>query len=202
MEGDTPSFIGLIQNGLAWDQSTSWGGWAGRYELWKSYGEVEQIWTSSITTQDEVTLPNGRIEASNQATIWRFRDAFQYDFAARMDWNVANSYQDANHNPVAELSGNKGKAWASAEIKEDEEVVLSAKGSNDHDGDQIQVKWWLYREAGNFTGNLEIFNPYGEQIKFRILKMDAGQALHLILEVQDSGMPALTSYRRVVLTNL
>ncbi|WP_332913436.1 DUF1593 domain-containing protein [Algoriphagus boritolerans] len=52
MEGDTPSFIGLIQNGLAWDQSPAWGGWAGRYELWKSYGEVDKIWTSSINTQD------------------------------------------------------------------------------------------------------------------------------------------------------
>ncbi len=69
MEGNTPSFIGLIQNGLAWDQSPAWGGWAGRYELWQSYGEVDKIWTSSNYTMDKVTLPDGRIETSNQATI-------------------------------------------------------------------------------------------------------------------------------------
>jgi len=201
MEGDTPSFIGLIQNGLAWDQSPAWGGWAGRYELWKSYGEVDKIWTSSIGSQDEVTLPDGRKEASNQATIWRFRDAFQFDFAARMDWNVADSYEKANHNPIAVLNGNERKAWASAKIKEGEEVVLSAKGSKDPDEDQIQVKWWVYREAGNFTGDLELFNPYGEQIKFQMPKLGEGQSLHVILEVRDSGAPALTSYRRVVLTN-
>ncbi|REG94439.1 nucleoside hydrolase-like domain-containing protein [Algoriphagus antarcticus] len=201
MEGDTPSFIGLIQNGLAWDHSPAWGGWAGRYELWKSNGEVDKIWTSSINTQDEVTLSDGSLEASNQATIWRFRDAFQYDFAARMDWNVADTYQKANHNPVVVLNGNEGKGWASAQINEGEEVVLSAKGSDDPDGDQTQVKWWVYREAGNFTGNLVLFNPYGEEIKFQMPKLDAGQALHLILEVRDSGIPTLTSYRRVVLTN-
>lgn len=202
MEGDTPSFIGLIQNGLAWYKSPTWGGWAGRYELWQSYGEVDKIWTSSINTQDEVTLPDGRIEASNQATIWRFRDAFQYDFAARMDWNVADSYQKANHNPLAVLNGNEGKALAAAKIKAGDEVLLSAKGSQDPDGDQIQIKWWVYREAGSFTGKLEIGNPDAEEIKFQMPKLGDGQSLHLILEVRDLGTPSLTSYRRVVLTNL
>ena len=201
MEGDTPSFIGLIQNGLAWDQSPAWGGWAGRYELWKSYGEVDKIWTSSIGSQDEITLPDGRKEASNQATIWRFRDAFQYDFAARMDWNVADAYEKANHNPIAVLNGNEGKAWAIGKVKEGRDVVLSANGSKDPDGDQIQAKWWVYREAGNFTGDLEILNSYEEEIKFIMPKLGEGQSLHVILEIRDSGTPALTSYRRVVLTN-
>ncbi len=201
MEGDSPAFMGLIQNGLAWTQSPAWGGWAGRYELWRSYGEVDKIWTSSINTQDEVILPDGRKEASNQATIWRFRDAFQFDFAARMDWNVADTYEKANHNPVAVLNGNDDNAWASAKVKAGEEVMLSAKGSKDPDGDQIQVKWWVYPEAGSFTGKLDIFNPYGEELRFPMPQLTAGQSLHLILEVRDSGTPALTSYRRVVLTN-
>src|SRR5690606_10983125 len=40
MEGDTPAFLGLIQNGLGWYKSPAWGGWGGRYELFRSYGEV------------------------------------------------------------------------------------------------------------------------------------------------------------------
>lgn len=202
MEGDTPSFIGLIQNGLAWDQSPAWGGWAGRYELWQSYGEVDKIWTSSAYTLDHVTLPDGRVEISNQATIWRFRDAFQYDFAARMDWNVADTYQKANHNPIAVLNGNEGKAWASAKITAGEEVVLSAKGSKDPDGNKIQIKWWIYREAGLFSGKLEIANPASEEIRFKMPGLEEGQSLHVILEVRDSGSPELTSYRRAVLSNL
>ncbi|MEY4763127.1 MAG: hypothetical protein RLZZ200_2983, partial [Pseudomonadota bacterium] len=45
MEGDTPSFLGLIANGLNSDQNPSWGGWGGRYILRRPYGEVRPIWT-------------------------------------------------------------------------------------------------------------------------------------------------------------
>ena len=33
MEGDTPSFLGLIPNGLNAPEHPNWGGWGGRYEL-------------------------------------------------------------------------------------------------------------------------------------------------------------------------
>jgi hypothetical protein len=201
MEGDTPSFIGLIQNGLAWYESPAWGGWAGRYELWKSYAEVADIWTSSISTQDEVTLPDGRVEASNQATIWRFRDAFQYDFAARMDWNVAE-YKEANHNPIAVVNGNSGKAWANAQVTAGEEVWISANGSSDPDGHSLRYRWWVYGEAGGFSGKVEIQNPQDQEVRFKMPKLGSGENLHLILEVSDLGTPTLTSYRRVVLSNL
>jgi hypothetical protein len=201
MEGDTPSFIGLIQNGLAWYKSPVYGGWAGRYELHKSYGEVDKIWTSSINTQDEVILSDGRKEASNQATIWRYRKAFQHDFAARMDWNVAEKHQDANHNPILMINGNEGKALAMGKVEAGKTVRLSAKGSFDPDGDQVKLKWWLYKEAGNFDGKLSFFNPYTEELVFEMPTLKQGQSLHIILEGEDSGNPSLFSYRRIILTH-
>jgi hypothetical protein len=39
MEGDTPSFLGLINNGLGWSISPAMGGWGGRYEFYQSYAE-------------------------------------------------------------------------------------------------------------------------------------------------------------------
>ncbi|WP_373524519.1 nucleoside hydrolase-like domain-containing protein [Aquiflexum sp.] len=201
MEGDTPSFIGLINNGLAWYKSPAWGGWAGRYELWKSYGEVDKIWTSSINTQDEVLLSDGRKEASNQATIWRWRKAFQHDFAARMDWNISQTYKAANHNPIIMLNGNEGKALANGKVEAGKTVRLSAKGTFDPDGDQLKYHWWIYREVGGFNGKLEFFNPYGDEQSFEMPKLNEGQSLHVILEVQDSGKPSLYSYRRIILSN-
>jgi hypothetical protein len=201
MEGDTPSFIGLIQNGLAWYKSPTYGGWAGRYELWKSYGEVDKIWTSSINTQDEVILSDGRMEVSNQATIWRFRRAFQHDFAARMDWNVAEKHQDANHNPILMINGNEGKALALGKVEAGKSVRLSAKGSFDPDGNQVKLKWWIYKEAGNFDGELSFFNPYTEELVFEMPTLKQGQSLHIILEAEDSGSPSLFSYRRIILTH-
>lgn len=201
MEGDTPSFIGLIQNGLAWYKSPAWGGWAGRYEHYKSFGEVDKIWTSSVHTQDEVLLPDGRVEASNQATIWRWRKAYQHDFAARMDWNMARTHREANHNPIIMLNGNEGKALATAKVKEGDFVRLSAKGTFDPDGDQLRYKWWVYKEAGTYNGNLEFHNPHGEELVFQMPQLGSGQELHVILEVEDNGLPSLFSYRRIILSH-
>lgn len=201
MEGDTPSFLGLIQNGLAWYKTPAWGGWAGRYSLLKSYGEVAEIWTSTIDTQDEVILPDGKKETSNQASIWRWRKAFQHDFAARMDWNIADTYREANHNPILVLNGNEGKALGTGVAEAGDTVRISAKGSHDPDGDQLRYKWWVYREAGGFSGQLDFHNPHGEELIFEMPQLNSGQELHIILEVEDNGSPKLTSYRRVVLRN-
>jgi hypothetical protein len=44
-EGDTPSFLGLINNGLASFMSPAWGGWGGRY-VWRRFsGESRPFWT-------------------------------------------------------------------------------------------------------------------------------------------------------------
>jgi hypothetical protein len=45
MEGDTPTFLGLIKNGLASDRNPGWGGWGGRYILRQPLGESRPIWT-------------------------------------------------------------------------------------------------------------------------------------------------------------
>lgn len=201
MEGDTPSFLGLINNGLAWYKSPSYGGWGGRYDFYKSYGEVAPIWTSSVRSQDEVLLPDGRKEASNQATIWRWRKAFQHDFAARMDWNITKDLKGANHNPIVVLNGNEGKSMAKGLFAPGSKVTLSAQGTYDPDGDMLSYNWWVYNEVSGFSGKLDLENRAQSQIVFEMPQLEKGQELHLILEVEDNGTPALTSYRRTVLTN-
>ena len=60
MEGDTPSFLGLIDNGLNAYRRPDWGGWGGRYIYRQPYGETHAIWTqggdtfSRVTSQDTV----------------------------------------------------------------------------------------------------------------------------------------------------
>ncbi len=203
MEGDTPSFLGLINNGLGWYKSPAFGGWGGRYQYYRSYAEKGPIWTSSVFTQDEILLPNGQVTASNQATIWRWREAYQHDFAARMDWNVTDDFTKANHNPVLSLNGNSGKALASAQVKPGETVKLSAIGSTDPDGDQLGYHWYFYGEAGNMVrADLPVLaNAHTEELSFKMPTLKEDQVLHLILEAKDSGTPALFSYRRVLLSN-
>ena len=199
MEKDTHSFLGLINNGLAWYKSPAYGGWGGRCQLYQSYAEVHKIWTSSVRTQDEIRLKDGRLEASNQATIWRWREAYQHDFAARMDWNVAEDLSRANHNPVIVLNGNEGKSLATAKAAEGERITHSPKGSHDPDNDELSFNWFVYKEAGNFSGDFDLENSFEEEIGFSMPKLNSGQALDIILEAKDNGTPSLSSYRRIVL---
>ena len=110
-EGDTPAFLGLIDNGLASFMSPSYGGWGGRY-VWRTYyGETRPSWTQGgdsfpgrDNSKDTVAGVDGRTYTSDQATIWRWRTAFQHDFAARMDWTVKEP-KEANHNPEVVVNG-------------------------------------------------------------------------------------------------
>ena len=187
MEGDTPSFLNLIGNGLASDETPAWGGWGGRYALRLTYGETRPIWTNS---RDTVKLPDGREHTSNQATVWRWRRAYQHDFAARMDWCVQPRGK-ANHNPVAVVNGVSGKAPLRLVAKPGERVALSSQGSTDPDGNRIAATWMAYPEAGTCAAEI--------RGTIAVMPVTARPCTaHVILTVTDDGTPALNAYRRVI----
>jgi hypothetical protein len=153
-EGDTPSFLGLIDNGLASFMSPSYGGWGGRYVWRQYYGETRPFWTQGgdsypgrDSSRDTVIGVDGKPHTSDQATIWRWRSAFQHDFAARMDWTMKEPAA-ANHNPAALVNGQAGKAPILIETKVAAAVSLDASASTDPDGDRLAFRWFFYPEAG------------------------------------------------------
>lgn len=196
MEGDTPSFLNLIPNGLVGDVEPSHGGWGGRYELRQSYGETRPIWTNS---RDTVETKDGKSYTSNQATIWRWREAYQHDFAARMDWCVMPR-DKANHNPALTVNGQPGKTPLYLEVRAGEPVRLSATGSSDPDGHKLAYKWFHYREAGTLPATITIGTPSAAEIAFTAPKVDQPCTAHIILQATDDGTPRLYAYRRIVLT--
>jgi hypothetical protein len=200
MEGDTPSFIGLISNGLGSRRSPSYGGWGGRYVLCQTYAETRPIWTNARGCQDTVVAENGLEYTSAQATIWRWREAYQHDFAARMDWCVAKTFGAANHNPVAAFDNDKSKAVVNLTAKPKDTVKLSAAGTHDPDGGQISYRWFVYREAGSYDGQVRIENNTAQESHFTAPKVTSPRTIHIILEVHDDGKPSLYSYRRVIVT--
>ncbi|PTY00120.1 nucleoside hydrolase-like domain-containing protein [Opitutus sp. ER46] len=209
MEGDTPSFLNLVNNGLSVPEHPEWGGWGGRYECytprfqkWHLQPETRPIWTDA---DDEVLGVDGRWHTDNHATIWRWRQAFQNDFAARMDWTV-KAPAEANHPPVAKL-GHPAELVA----KRGARVDLSAAGSTDPDGDALAYEWFYYGEAGTLATSsgrsgqpLEIRNFDQPQAWFlvptgRVMPPGTG-TMHIILAVTDHGSPRLTRYQRVIVT--
>lgn len=200
MEGDTPAWLGLVDNGLGWSISPSYGGWGGRYVLKKPSAEPRAIWTNDNTTsRDTVTYGPGQTATSDQATIWRWRDHFQHDFAARMDWCVASDFGKANHNPVPTLNGDRGKAVLTLQAKSGSSVELSAEGTDDPDGDELSVKWWIYSEAGTLTSGAKLSASGGTTTAVQVPSVQEAGTVHVILQVEDDGAPPLVAYRRAVL---
>lgn len=200
MEGDTPTFLYLINNGLSVPEHPDLGSWGGRYEFytprtrkWFIQPETRPFWTD---TEDEVQTPDGRWYSGNKVTIWRWRNAYQNDFAARMAWTV-QPYAKANHPPVPKL-GHPAQLSA----KSGERVVLSAEGSSDPDGNALSYEWICYWEAGSYSANrlLQLENPRQQKATFVAPKVTQPETIQLVLAVTDQGAPALTRYQRVVVT--
>ncbi|WP_026475699.1 nucleoside hydrolase-like domain-containing protein [Alkaliflexus imshenetskii] len=208
MEGDTPSFLSLINNGLNNPERPDFGGWGGRYELYiphfskylrYDYHEPEPrpIWTDA---RDEVTAADGTVHISNHATIWRWRSAFQNDFAARMDWTI-KPYKEANHPPVVRVAGGN-----EINLKVGESITIDATSSYDSDGDELVFEWIHYPEAGSYwhwRGNRGVIIENGNSPVMTItipkeVELRSPQVTHIILQVSDSGKPSLTRYKRVI----
>lgn len=199
MEGDTPSFLGLVDNGLNAPEHPDYGGWGGRYELYippyRKYmyeAETRPIWTNA---EDEVYSELTQSHhTSNHATIWRWREAYQHDFAARIDWSNTADYAAANHPPVAKLAHPN-----EIKVRSGDTVTLSGAGSSDPDGDELNYNWIFYKEVGTLNADgFKLEKPAEAEISFTAPKTDKVKTMHFILEVSDRGEPSLTRYQRVI----
>jgi len=215
VEGDTPAYLSLIPNGLNVPGRPDWGGWGGRYELYQpdfeSIGEGgsdvvakpenRKIWTNASDSYTPYTYDNyGRaVEQTdtaftgNKVTLWRWRDDFQNDFAARMDWTV-KSYEDANHPPVPVLEGSD-----QITVQSGESFTLDARNSYDPDGDNLSFLWFHYPEAGSYNELIPV--PGAENVyhvNFTAPEVNKPETAHIILKVTDKGQPQLSRYKRVV----
>ncbi len=219
MEGDTPAFLGLIPNGLNTPEHPDYGGWGGRYVLEKpafkattqrmgpadapaEEPETRPIWTNAVDSLYTSALPRKSYfepaeptgPKSIRTTIWRWRQDFQNDFAARMDW-CTKPYQEANHPPVPALA-HADKLT----VRSGEQFHLNAAGTTDPDGDSMSYLWFQYPEAGTYPGSVS-FRPYASNLydlPVTAPTVDKPQTIHFILRVTDKGTPALTRYKRVV----
>jgi hypothetical protein len=221
MEGDTPSWLSLIPNGLNVPEHPNWGGWGGRYELNKPEladldvggftgdvpiePETRAIWTNAADRYAPfVDNEYGRAirvdtssHSSNKVTLWRWREDFQNDFAARMDW-CTKSYREANHPPIPVLAHPDEMTVKSGKV-----FTLDAGGSTDPDGDNLSYVWFQYPEAGSYKEPIKIVGA--ENIPRLIItapEVKKKESVHFILRVTDKGRPPLSRYKRVVVNLL
>ncbi len=197
------SFLGLIENGLGWSENPGFGGWGGRYALYQASGETRPIWTNNHDSRDTFTADNGKSECSDQATVWRWREAFQNDFAARTDWSVSPNPHGANHNPIAIINGDRTRKVVRIQARAGETVELTAAGSHDPDWNRLALRWFVYPEAGTYADTVTLSASVGERTSLVVptppADATAPQTIHLILEARADGSPALFAYRRAII---
>ncbi|WP_111307424.1 nucleoside hydrolase-like domain-containing protein [Confluentibacter sediminis] len=217
MEGDTPSFLSLIPNGLNNPEHPNWGGWGGRYELYKPdvsklkkgpsdvplAPETRAIWTDASDDYIPFGFSEfGRVVKKdstktyhdNKATLWRWRTDFQNDFAARMDWCLAD-YAHANHAPVPVLSSPENIT-----VKSGESFSFDASNSYDPDGDSFGFVWYHYPQAGTYKKEVVITPENFPGFTATAPIVDKQETLHIILKMTDKGTPNLTRYKRMIVT--
>ncbi len=191
-EGDTFTYLNLIDNGLRGD---GWGG-HGASEATTATGQslLPQV---TINSYDDLlklqVMANARPRPPSSDPD--FTPAAQNDLAARLLWSVTPTFAGVNHEPKVSIRGS-----TAVSARPGETIRLDALTS-DPDGDAVTVRWWQWREVGTYPGKVTFSNPTALATSAQV-PADAvrGQTIQLVLEATDNGTPALTRYQRVVVT--
>ena len=201
-EGDTPSLLYLLSQsvGLSNIAFPSQGGWGGRFLPSKD------AWYS-----DEYALDRLDGEWDRRHSVSRWRNDFNRDFAARMDWSTTSDREAVNHPPQPRVKvKNKSITTTNDKLpnqiiitaRANETIVLDAAGSTDSDGNNVDYDWLYYAEAGNYDGKIKIDNSTQSNASLTLpADWQQGHQIHVVLRVTDSGSPPLTRYRRIIIVS-
>jgi hypothetical protein len=187
-EGDTVTYLNLIDNGLEGYRASSFGGWGGYHEGGRSA-------ISGEMTANLAAVAGGKAPEFKRAPTHPFLAQSQRDFAARFVWATTPRYADANHAPKIAIKG------ARLITARPGQTVSLAAGVSDPDHDKVAVRWWPWAKAGTYAGVVDVRGADTASAKLRV-PVDAkpGDTIHVIAEAADDGRPSLTRYAHVVVT--
>ena len=182
VEGDTPSFLYVLPNGLNDPEDPHQAGWAGYHERGMCPDSLTTAWTSWQEPVRSISVGYKQ----------RFYPDEMADFKARMQWADQG---EGNRNPVVVINGHRGPSPLVIHAKAGETVRLDTSKSYDPDGDKFTNNWWQQPEIG--TAKLDIQGS--DVAEVRIPQDAAGQTLHVVCEVCDQGPFLLKGYQRVII---
>jgi len=184
VEGDTPSFLYVMPNGLNDPEDPAQAGWAGYHERGLCPDSLTTAWTSWQEPVRSISVGYKQ----------RFYMDELNDFMARMQWADEGR---GNHNPTVVVNGHQGLSPLVIQAKAGETIRLDASKSKDADGNDIHFQWWQQPETG--TAKLTIDDAAKSIINVYIPADAAGQTLHVICEASDNGPFSLKSYQRIII---
>jgi hypothetical protein len=186
VEGDTPSFLYVMPNGLNDPENPGHGGWGGL-----------SVWSIGPDNETYAYTNHEGIEAHSICRKYEehFYPAIFNNFAARMDWAKDGA---GNRNPVVVINGDSSMASITVTPMQGASVALDASASYDPDGDKLTFSWWVLSEAGTYARDIILSGSNSNRVTVEVPSNSAGKSFHVICEVTDDGAHNLTGYRRIV----
>ena len=184
VEGDTPSFLYVLPNGLNDPEDPSQAGWAGYHQRGLCADSLTTAWTSWQEPTRSISVGYKQ----------HFYPVELNDFMARMQWADKG---EGNVNPIVLINGHEGPSPLILHAKTGDTIRLDASKSYDPDNDVINFLWWQQPEIG--TAKLSIDDAESAITTVRFPADAAGQTLHIVCEVTDNGSFHLKSYQRIII---
>ena len=179
VEGDTPSFLYVMPNGLNNPEDPHQCGWAGYHERGMCADSLTTAWTSWQEPVRSISVGYKQ----------RFYPDELNDFMARMQWAAEGK---GNLNPYVVIPNDTINITMIP-------LTLDASKSFDPDGDNLQFSWWQQPEIGKTKVKIE---QADQPIATLRIPADAkGDTIHIICEVHDDGPYHLPAYRRIIIKN-
>ena len=179
VEGDTPSFLYVMPNGLNNPEDPHQAGWAGYHERGMCADSLTTAWTSWQEPVRSISVGYKQ----------RFYPDELNDFMARMQWAAEGK---GNLNPYVVIPNDTINITMIS-------LSLDASKSFDPDGDNLQFSWWQQPEIGKTKVKIE---QADQPIATLRIPADAkGDTIHIICEVHDDGPYHLPAYRRIIIKN-
>ena len=206
VEGDTPSFLYVMPNGLNNPEDPHQCGWAGYHERGLCADSLTTAWTSWQEPLRSISVAYKR----------RFYPDELNDFCARMQWAAEGR---GNLNPYIVLSPQVQFVppltleGASMAVSNDTITItvppgvgkgdvftirMDASKSFDPDGDSLSFHWWQQPEIG--TTKVTIDQSDQPIATLRIPADTKSDTIHLVCEVHDDGPFHLVAYRRIIVS--
>ncbi len=196
VEGDTPSFLYVMPNGLNDPEEPLQAGWAGYHERGLCADSLTTAWTSWQEPVRSISVGYKN----------RFYTDELNDFCARMQWADEG---EGNHNPQVIVNKVKGRAPIHVNAKAGETICLDASRSTDADGNALTFRWWQQMEIGRTKVKTDQ-RPHEElsalclsdqpKAMIHIPANAVGDTIHIVCEVHDDGPFHLASYRRIIIS--
>ena len=199
-EGDSPSFLYLLDRGLRSLEDPSYGGWGGRYEkLAENEFHNAHCYYRSCEDKAPEGIRGGAYATSRWICDW------MNDFAARLSWTQTKDKDTAgvNHRPTVSI-----EEGLDVTAVPGEKVTLHVKADCD-EKDTMTLSWQRYKEVDTCSEEIVLEQQQTEDgregsVCFTVpMTANKGDTLHLILSCRDAAhgeFPAyMTTYARVIL---